>query len=370
MNHSVVMANFSTIQSRSAAVCMGLLVVVGAATPSRIAAAAPTAANPKSADAQKDYAKRFKEALDLLKKRKFDLARTRFLELLATETKPGVLYNVAAAEVELGLYVEALTHYREFLLHPGSKPEMRNEVQNTFIPDLYKKTAHVVVTADPGEEVFLGDKPLGRAPIAREIDIAPGPSRIRSAGREVGFDARAGAVNRIDLRKGQTVTSTQEGIADQQLGRDITAKKPAKKEKGGLGGTSIAGLVIGGLGLGAMGGGVAAVFSSNANAKNAEIERNRIQDGRDSTSACAGNQSIRCNTLRDQVSAQTTMANLGMGLLIGGGAALVLGGTLVIAGLGGESPSENKDKVQPVPAAGVRIYPWFIGRAAGINGTF
>jgi hypothetical protein len=338
------------------------------------AQAAPPSGAASGASAEA-YNKKFKEALDLLKKRRFDSARTKLLELLSIEQKPGVLYNIATAESELNLNVDALTHYREYLAHPNAKADLRAEVQKTLFPAVYKKTGHLYVTADPGDEVFVGGRSQGKAPITREIDLVPGPTRVGVAGREVDLEAKAGIVARIDLRKS---AKREESEVDKQLrsmpgGEDGPKAAKPKDKGGGLSGLSVLGIVTGGVGLALIGGGVFAAISATQSAGVADKQRAALNPKGNDTSRClppfAGEQ--KCLDLKNTNDERVLKANLGLAFLIGGGALTTAGIIMLVAG--GNSKEKGAEKgAEPSSDRQTKLTPW-VGPGTGgisVSGSF
>ncbi|MFO0666212.1 MAG: hypothetical protein U0174_19820 [Polyangiaceae bacterium] len=152
-----------------------------------------------SGSANKEADARFEEGVKLLKKGKFEEARVKLTQSFALDPLPNVALSLAIAEDALGRHVEALRHAKVFLEHPKSDPKRVAEVRDTLYQDLWKKTAHVHVVAEPGADVMVDTESVGRAPIAGTVDMLPGEHTLRSGAHAENVRIAAGETKNVDL---------------------------------------------------------------------------------------------------------------------------------------------------------------------------
>ena len=76
---------------------------------------------------------RYNEGVELYRQKKFPEARVKFAEACAAYPTARCTKNLAAAEIQVGMYPEAATHFREYLASSdaGADPA-RGEAERSF----------------------------------------------------------------------------------------------------------------------------------------------------------------------------------------------------------------------------------------------
>jgi hypothetical protein len=142
-------------------------------------------AQPQDADTV-EARKRFTEGVKLFDEKKYDPARTAFLQAYALKKHPDVLLNLAQTELLSGHALDAAVHFREFLKDPATASHPKRGDAEKGLADARTRIGRVQVTVDVADaDVLLDGKKVGTSPLAEAIDVAPGPHvvEVRKAGK-------------------------------------------------------------------------------------------------------------------------------------------------------------------------------------------
>jgi hypothetical protein len=173
----------------------------------RCAAAALLLAVAPSAAAADDKAlreaqARFEEGLKRVKAGDFEAARMSFVQAYVVLHKPDILWNLALSEEKSGHALDGLAHFKEFVKEAPDDAE-RGRAQK-HIDALMALTGHIEVQAPAGTSLSLdGGTSLGTAPLAGELDVAPGhhviEGKLTEGIKALSVDAVAGEVAHVNF---------------------------------------------------------------------------------------------------------------------------------------------------------------------------
>jgi len=220
-----------------------------------LVAALMCVAAPASADTPSEIEAnaRFEEGTRLWRAGKYEEARVKLVQAYAVLKKPGVLYNLALAEMTLGHSDEAFRLIREFLKMPQTDMDRSLEARK-YLSELRKKVSLISLSerTPKGTRVMVDGVEAGVAPLSDPIVVKPGKHEIV---------LRYGA----DEKKETPDCAASETVAVELLpkeepkgpGGPVTGPAPYTTEHGNwvptvvLGVAGVAGLGIGGV-LGAL----------------------------------------------------------------------------------------------------------------------
>lgn len=264
---------------------------------------------------------------------KHEEARLKYVQAYAVLKFPGVLFNLARAEMTVGRDVEAYKLFRDFLKMPQTDLD-RSMLARKYYGELAKKVSLVTVSATTpkGTKVIIDGVDSGETPLAEPIVVAAGTHDIvlRYADKE--------KKSPVSCPLSQTVTVELE-VKDDKGPGPIT---PPPGEKGTnpswvptlvLGGVGVAGLVVGG------------VMGALSSSQNDELK------SLSATSPCRTGSGVACSELEDKAS---SASGLGTGAVIGYvGGGVFLGAAIVTAVVMKPWQARVKEtKVQFVPGFG------------------
>ncbi len=153
----------------------------------------------RAGDDPKKVARQHYEAgAEAMKKGDYAGARKDFQAAYAASPNFRVLYDIAEADLGLGLPEQALDAFQRFLDDGGEQvPEQQREQVTQQIAQLELGFALLdIVTEPPGAEVTLDGGPLGTTPLARSV-------RLRAGVHVIGASRRgAAAVTRVVTLEG------------------------------------------------------------------------------------------------------------------------------------------------------------------------
>jgi hypothetical protein len=147
---------------------------------------------------------RFKEGVELANRSKFEEARVKFLQAAAVLKVPAVLYNLASAEETTSRHLDALQHYRAFLVMARSDARitdaMRDKAREGITRSL-KLVGQLRLSAPEGAQVTVDGQVA--EPTGEPVAVAPGRHAVEGTFhgevRTVAVEATAGAVTSVRL---------------------------------------------------------------------------------------------------------------------------------------------------------------------------
>lgn len=250
-----------------------------------LAAAMPTVAHADEPTLDAAADARFKEGLAHAKQGRYEQARTSFLQTLALSPEsPKVFLNLAISEHGTGRWLDALAHLKEYLAR--SKDAKADEVRNTLYQELWKRTAHLRIAAEPGAIIMLDGVNLGNAPLDEIVDVLPGSHHLGAGAGSIEIHAQPDVITDVAVPRppsSMPVPPPTESHDQPSAARWIV---PA-----GLGAVAVGAL--------AMGIGFAAA------SRNAEDRANRLR-GADGGASCDDLSSTSCHERREALEATTT----------------------------------------------------------------
>lgn len=124
--------------------------------------------------------KRFLEGKALFDQKQFSAARLKFVQACAVVQTINCPKNLALTEVELSMWVEAATHFQQWLDDPRTKTDaVRSEVERVF-NDAKLRVGQFDFNIDAGARVSIDGKFVGTSPITKPIFIASGDHDIEA----------------------------------------------------------------------------------------------------------------------------------------------------------------------------------------------
>lgn len=235
----------------------------------------------------------------------------------------------------------------------GDAQELAAQQEELVLRDLARSRVGALrVEADPGAQITVDGRVIGKAPLADEVFVKPGSHRLTvslgSRTRSVDVAIAGGESRAVDL--------AFPAAAARGPGAPWGPSAPAAAETGeGSGwGFKLLTLIIGG-GLAAGGVGVGAVLAASSNAAHSQSE-NAAGEVRaiGSTEMCVGaSQPPECLTYRESFVKAEMYGDASKASFIGAGAVAVVTGVIVLWPSGSSSPAVKAD------ARGVRaVWTW------------
>jgi hypothetical protein len=245
----------------------------------------------------------------LYDQKKFAEAEAAYLA--AWKVKKG--YDLAAnlGDVELlngkaRLAAEHLSYaLREF--PAGGKPALRQQLTKRLAEARQLVLAVHVEVNKPGAEVFVDGQSVGRAPIADDVFVDPAGCTVEA--KLDGF---------VDAR--EAVSPAKGGAANVKL---TLVPKPERR-------SVLPAVVLGGVAVVGLASGIGLLAAGGSKRSSAENLFNTILGDKKSCIATAANFDTRCTQLSEMSSSSDTLHNVGVGLLVGGGAAALATGAYLL----------------------------------------
>jgi hypothetical protein len=183
----------------------------------------PASAIAQTSDAQREAEKRFEEGKTLFNQRKYAEARNRFLQACAVLKQVSCPKNLGVTEVELGMFPEAASHFRDYLEDARSNADpVRKEIEQE-LAKAKAKVCELHVMAPRGSSVRLNGSMLGVAPLGASVFVPPGRVEVTaiwgdgaSDSKTESVDAVAGATMKVEI-KGPEVASAPREIRTEQV---------------------------------------------------------------------------------------------------------------------------------------------------------
>jgi hypothetical protein len=150
---------------------------------------------------QEEAQKRFQEGKALFDQKQFSAARVKFVQACAVVQTTNCPKNLALTEVELSMWVDAATHFQQWLDDPRTKNDpLRPDVEKVFA-DTKLRVGQLDFDVDAGARVSVDGKFIGLSPIAKSLFISSGdhdveavwPSQTKTTKQTV-FNGKAVAI--------------------------------------------------------------------------------------------------------------------------------------------------------------------------------
>jgi hypothetical protein len=224
-----------------------------------------------------------------------------------------------------GHAVDALTHYKMFVAD-NTVTGADRETARKRIAELSSLVGHVTIIAPSGADLWIDGQMLPRkAPLGEPADVSSGSHTIQA---RLGDQTKS---TQISCSAGQNVTATIDIVLNGpglvvvpipgEGGPVATPPPPPEKPSHyANSGAKIATVVVlGAAGVGLIAGGIGLEAAASSASSTEATDRAAIQKGSSSTSQCVGSTSTACTNLAGEASSHSTDANLGVGMIVGGG---------------------------------------------------
>jgi hypothetical protein len=273
------------------------------------------AADGKQPDALTDKAATlYDEGLVAYKRSKWAEARASFLAAWALKQHWQIAGSLGDCELRLGLHREAAEHMAFFL---RSAPlDRRTEDAKSLYERARGSLGTLTIDVDvKGADVIVDGKMVSTSPLEGPIFVEPGHHTLeaRSAdGRATEeLDVLQGVARTIKLsvKKSLPLPSSSPPLPPPHL-------PPAPR-------SIVPGVVLAGIGGAALATGLGFIVAANGNYSDSRGLSGAIHDATHSCVPGAANFDSRCEDLHSTASAANTESRVGVGLMIGGGAAAV-----------------------------------------------
>lgn len=181
-------------------VVMVMLVVTASLSWSPAAAAAPSSEDVERAATLK------KDADTLMRKLQYEDALANYDESYRLDPKPALLYNRGRAQQALNRMPDALDSYETFKREAPDHLRRRVPKLDELIDEVRAQVSSIQIDCNvPGAEVVLGDRVLGKAPMAEPIRVNAGDATL-----EVRADKHKTITEQINLTAGEVFTKRYE----------------------------------------------------------------------------------------------------------------------------------------------------------------
>jgi hypothetical protein len=137
----------------------------------------------------------------------YQAARADFARAYAAAPRAATLLDLALAELAAHAPLDALRHFRAYLVDPGASPDAAARVRERMLPRAMAETGHLEVSLANGATLAIDGEPT---PQAGTIDVAAGRHVVeaRLAGRTVRFEVVAPAGQRLRVDVGAPAPSS------------------------------------------------------------------------------------------------------------------------------------------------------------------
>lgn len=373
-------------------------------------------------DSTAEARKRFQEGVRLFDEKKYDLARTAFLQAYALKKHPDILLNLAQCELAGGQPLEASRHFRDFIRDPATSTHPKRVDAEKGLGEARLKLGRVQVRVDaPDAEILIDESRMGVSPLPEAIDVSPGnhlvEARLGARTLTRSVNAPAGHIVPVDMRFGivqpptappPTSPSTTEppptsapptSAAPPSAPPTAAPPPTSSPPNGDTGGTSSGqkpgfiswafgspvgligtGLFVGGLGVGGAFSVLALGSKSDAESLASDIEgKSETAGGAQKDNPCAPGNEVPafkgdCQSLQEKLDSnknQRTIATIGLAAAGVGLVTLTVGYFLSTPKT--ESTTSGRNRSAPQPArAQLRLSPLLGPGTAGMGfgGTF
>ncbi|MCC6521981.1 MAG: hypothetical protein IT373_04915 [Polyangiaceae bacterium] len=155
---------------------------------------APPSASAQQPDLTELARQKFIEGVNAFDAKRFEEARTLFLQAYALKRHPVTLLNLAQAEIRAGYNVDGGNHMQQFLREYPEATNDQRATAKTYIAEAQKKAAYIIVIVDlDGSEVTIDGTVVGRSPLLDPYFVEPGMHEVAAAGGGTRGTAKADA---------------------------------------------------------------------------------------------------------------------------------------------------------------------------------
>ena len=327
--------------------------------------------------ARREAEARFKEGLTRAQGGDFEGARLAFVQAYAVLKSADVLWNLALSEMKTNHVLEALAHFKE-LMKDARTSEPERQKATKYIGELHGRVGRVTVDAPSGATLVLDGRVLSQlTPISEPLDVSPGEHfvevRLGDRTRLLRAVAQAGALVtvRVDASELTPAGTNGGGAAAAGAGAPASglgATTPAAADGGSADARRDASrfilpAVLGGAALVSLGVGVGFMVGASSAKSDAEGLLKDAPSG-----ACRGGAatSADCVALADARDREVSNQNVGVGLMVAGGALLVGGGVALALAL--RAPPRATASARAKPRVAPLLGPGQLG--AAVAGSF
>lgn len=283
---------------------------------------------------------------------------------------PAIAANMAAAEIKLGMYLDAADHLKYALTH---LPLVHIQKRDAVEQQLDRVREHLVAVSLSanldGVEISIDGKRIGCTPLLEEVLLEPGHHAVRAEYASVtqtrSIDVNAGARLQLVFDLSGTASSadpaTRSVISPQPFATDVGPDRTRTW------------LLIGGAATTAIGLGIGIAMSIQANAESRDAQTLRAQIGSAGPSAgiVAGDtctrrdQSEACDLLYRNVQSLARDRAIATAAFVGAG---VLGVATVATALIWPPQKSNARPLTASPG-GLHVAPWAAPRGYGLSAS-
>lgn len=233
--------------------------------------AAPASASPANVDLIKKHYAAGRAAADA---KNWAKAAEEFGKAYALNPLPQIAGNLAEAELHLGRHRDAAEHAEKFLREDKGALTEDKAAARQWLTDAKKKVVTLKITVeDPGVEVLIDGKSIGKTPLPPEVYVDPGKHTVEArqgAARDEATDTYQAGWTRVMKLKpkaagaapGPSASATGTAVATGTVGSGTATTRPAVPAQSGgtptwlrpavlIGGGAVA-LVGIGIGIGGM----------------------------------------------------------------------------------------------------------------------
>jgi hypothetical protein len=263
-------------------------------------------------------------------------AEAAFLAAWALKQHFQIAGNLGACQMKLGKYRDAAEHLRYFL---REQPKTGNQDERKRTQALFDEARAKVATVGilvnvPDAVVSIDGRVIGTSPLKEPVFVDPG-KRVVTVTRNGYKDSRQEA----DFAAGRTSELVITLASSEPT--PITSMPRSLAPAIVLGGIAIAGLVAG----------TGIFVAGNGQRTTAEELNKSIIDGHRGCRANAPNFDPRCTDLASASSSADTLHRVGLGLLVGGGAAALSAGAYLLWPSAKPTTSDATLRILPVGTA-------------------
>ena len=129
----------------------------------------------------------FREGVDAARRRQWLDARTAFERSYELSPRPITLLNLAGAQAEVGLLVEASEGYQRFLSNPGTRSERHVPEARRALDALLPRIAHLRLRVDDltdGHRLEIDGREVSHAVVDGDLPLNPGEHEIVVRGHD------------------------------------------------------------------------------------------------------------------------------------------------------------------------------------------